>query len=168
MCQGEDEMPSETEKQISYGVVPPEEARTYSGYELIKRILEGSLPAAAITKSLPFRLAEVEPGRAVFAGEPNSDLYNPLGSVHGGYAATLLDSAMGCAVHSMLPAGTGYTTLEFKISFLRPVTANTGPLRAEGKVISVGKRVGTAEGRLVDAEGKLYAHGTTTCLIFSL
>ena len=104
----------------------------------------------------------------MFAGEPNFDLYNPLGSVHGGYAATLLDSAMGCAVHSMLPAGTGYTTLEFKISFARPLSKDTGLLRAEGKVISVGKRVGTAEGRLVDMQGKLYAHGTTTCLIFQL
>src|SRR5438477_137781 len=161
-------MPSQMENQTSYGVVPPEEARTYSGYELIKKILEGSLPAAPITKLLPFHLAEVEPGRAVFAGEPNSDLYNPLGSVHGGYAATLLDSAMGCAVHSMLPAGTGYTTLEFKISFARPLSKDTGLLRAEGKVISVGKRVGTAEGRLLDTQGKLYAHGTTTCLIFQL
>jgi uncharacterized protein (TIGR00369 family) len=126
------------------------------------------LPIPPITRVFNFRLSEVEPGRAVFTGEPSAEYYNPIGSVHGGFAATLLDSCMGCAVHSALPAGTGYTTLEIKISFLRPMLENTGPVRAEGKIISVGKRVGTAEGRIMDAEGKLYAHGTTTCLIFPL
>jgi uncharacterized protein (TIGR00369 family) len=150
------------------GIIDPVEAKRLSGYELVKRIMEGTLPAPPIAKVLNFRLAEVEPGRAVFMGQPSIDYYNPIGSVHGGFAATLLDSCMGCAVHSTLPVGMGYTTLEIKVSFLRPLLENTGPVRAEGKIISVGKRVGTAEGRIVDGEGKLYAHGTTTCLIFAL
>jgi uncharacterized protein (TIGR00369 family) len=154
--------------QPEYGVAPAAEAKRMSGYELIKRILDGVFPAPPIAKVFNFRLTEVEHGRAVFTGQATRDYYNPIGSVHGGFAATLLDSCMGCAVHSALPAGTGYTTLEIKVSFVRPIFENTDPLRAEGKVISVGKRVATAEGRIVDARGKLYAHGTTTCLIFAL
>lgn len=150
------------------GLVSPAEAKRLSGYELMKGILEGIYPIPPIAKALNFRLTEVEPGRAVFTGQPAFDYYNPIGSVHGGYAATLLDSCMGCAVHSALPVGMSYTTLEIKVSFLRPMLETTGSVRAEGKVISTGKRVGTAEGRIVDAEGKLYAHGTTTCLIFPL
>ncbi|HLJ25717.1 MAG TPA: PaaI family thioesterase [Candidatus Angelobacter sp.] len=155
-------------KHLEYGVVPPAEAKALSGYELVKRILEGRYPAPPIAKVFGFVLSQVEPGRVVFTGQPAFDYYNPLGSVHGGFAATMLDSCMGCSVHSMLPAGTGYTTLEIKISFLRAIKEDTGLLSAEGKAISVGKRVGTAEGRIVDAGGKLYAHGTTTCLIFPL
>jgi len=155
-------------KSVSYGVIQPAEAKGISGYELIKGIIDGVFPVPPMAKALNFSLNEVEPGRAVFIGNPAFDYYNPLGSVHGGLAATLLDSCMACAVHSMLPAGVGYTTLEIKISFIRPMLENTGPVRAEGKVISVGKRVGTAEGRIIDAENRLYAHGTTTCLIFPL
>ena len=113
-----------------------------------------------------FGLVEVESGRAVFAGTPALRHYNPLGTVHGGYAATLLDSCMGCAVHTALPKGTGYTTLEFKVSLVRPITADTGPVRAEGKLVSGGRRVATAEGRLTDSSGRLLAHATTTCLVF--
>lgn len=153
---------------VNYGVIPLSEAKLLSGYELMRRIRDGDLPIPPIARALNFRLSEVDHGRAVFTGEPSADFYNPIGSVHGGFAATLLDSCMGCAVHSTLPAGTSYTTLEIKVSFLRPMLADTGAIRAEGKVISVGKRVGTAEGRIVDSEGKLYAHGTTTCLIFPL
>jgi uncharacterized protein (TIGR00369 family) len=153
---------------LDYGVISPDEARQLNGYELIKRMMEGTLPAPPIAKVLNFRLSEVEPGRAVFTGQPSMDYYNPHGSIHGGFAATLLDSCMGCAVHSALPVATGYTTLEIKVSFLRPLMESTGPIRAEGKIISVGKRVGTAEGRIVDLEGRLYAHGTTTCLVFPL
>jgi len=157
-----------TTKQTVYGIIPSAEAKALSGYELMKRIQEGEFPVPPIGRVFNFRLAEVEPGRAVFTGQPSFDYYNPIGSVHGGYAATLLDSCMGCAVHSTLPAGVGYTTLEIKVNFVRPILENTGMLRAEGKVISTGKRVGTAEGRVVDSEGRLYAHGTTTCLIFPL
>src|SRR5215471_20790072 len=161
-------MSSQVSRREIYDVVPAAEAKLLSGYEIMKGILEGRFPVPPIGKVFDFRLAEVEPGRAVFTGRPSFDYYNPIGSVHGGYAATLLDSCMGCAIHSTLPAGMGYTTLEIKVNFVRPILENTGMLRAEGKVISGGKRIGTAEGRVVDSEGRLYAHGTTTCLIFPL
>lgn len=150
------------------GTVSPGEAKTLTGYQLIKGILDGIFPVPPISKVLNFHLTEIDSGRAVFTGQPSLDYYNPIGSVHGGYAATLLDSCMGCAVHTTLPAGVGYTTLEIKISFIRPIREDSGPLKAEGKVISVGKRIGTAEGRIFDAQNRLYAHGTTTCLIFPL
>jgi len=114
---------------------------------------------------MDFQLVELEEGRAVFAVDPAEYHYNPIGVVHGGLAATLLDSAMGCAVHSMLPAGTGYTTLELKVNFIRAMTAETGRVRAEGKLIHLGSRTATAEGRVIDESGKLYAQATTTCLI---
>jgi len=153
---------------ISFGVVSPDEIKSLSGYDFIKRMQEGQFPAPPIGKAMQFHLVEVEEGRVVFSAHPSADYYNPLGSVHGGYTSTLLDSCMGCAIHSSLPVGMTYTSLEIKINFVRAITSNTGLVRAEGKVISVGKRVGTAEGRLVDSHGKLYAHGTTTCLIFPL
>jgi uncharacterized protein (TIGR00369 family) len=113
-----------------------------------------------------FKLDEVSEGHAVFTVEPDEYHYNPIGVVHGGLAATLLDSAMGCAVHSALPAGAGYTTLEVKINFVRAISADTGLIRGEGKLIHLGVRTATAEGRVLDSAGKLYAHGTTTCMIF--
>ena len=155
-------------KVINVGIIPAGEAKLFSGYDLLKGIIDGKYPIPPIAKELNFRLSEVEPGRAVFTGQPAFDYYNPIGSVHGGFAATLLDSCMSCAVHTMLPAGVGYTTLEIKVNFLRTMLENTGPIRAEGKVISVGKRVGTAEGRIIGEDNKFYAHGTTTCLIFPL
>lgn len=113
-----------------------------------------------------FRISELSEGRAVFTVEPAEYHYNPLGVVHGGVTATLLDSAMGCAVHSTLPAGAGYTTLEIKVNYIRPMFAETGLVRCESKVIHVGGRTAIAEGKIVDEKGKLYAHGTTTCIIF--
>jgi uncharacterized protein (TIGR00369 family) len=110
-------------------------------------------------------IEEVSEGHVVFAAEPAEYHYNPIGTVHGGVAATLLDSALGCAVHSSLPAGTRYTTLQLNVNYLRPITGKTETLYCEGNVIHVGGRVATAEGRLTDTEGKLYAHGTTTCII---
>src|SRR5262245_8189795 len=115
-----------------------------------------------------FDLVEVEHGRAVFEGTPAFQHYNPLGTVHGGYAATLLDSCMGCCVHTTLPKGMGYTTLEFKVSLLRPITSETGLVRAEGKIVGRAGRVATAEGRLSDRGGRLLAHATTTCLVFEV
>jgi len=117
---------------------------------------------------MDFVPVEGEPGRIVFQGTPGKQHYNPLGSVHGGYFCTLLDSALGCAVQSMLPQGIGYTTLELKVNLTRAMTDKTGPVRAEGKAIQVGNRVGIAEARIVDVHGKLYAHATTTCLVFPL
>jgi uncharacterized protein (TIGR00369 family) len=151
-----------------FDTVTPEEMKARSGIEVFQAMLAGELPPPPISDTLDFILIEGEPGRAVFQGTPAKKHYNPMGSVHGGYFCTLLDSAVGCAIHSVLPKGVGYTTLEIKVNLVRALTAKTGPVRAEGKVIQVGSRVGTAEGRIVDASGKLYAHATTTCLIFPL
>jgi uncharacterized protein (TIGR00369 family) len=152
----------------SYGVVPLEQARTLDGFDLIKGIAEGRLPAPPISQAIGFSMGEVERGRVVFSYEPSAAHFNPLGSIHGGIAATLLDSVMGCSVHTMLKAGTGYTTVEIKINYVRALMPATGIARAEGKVINVGSRIATAEGRLTDSAGKLLAHGTTTCLIFPI
>jgi len=136
-----------------------------SGLDYLKALQEGVIPPPPIAVLMDMSIVEVSEGRVVFAAQPAEYHYNPLGTVHGGLAATLLDSAMGCAVQSMLPAGTGYTTLELKVNYLRPMTHETGPVYCEGKVIHVGGRIATAEGRLTDADGRLYAHGTTTCII---
>jgi uncharacterized protein (TIGR00369 family) len=143
-----------------------EAGRNLSGLEFLQKIVAGELPPPPIGSLMNFGIAEFSEGRAVFVVEPAEYHYNPIGVVHGGVAATLLDSAMGCAVHSTLPVGAGYTTLEIKVNYLRPMTAETGTVRCEAKVIHVGGRTATAEGRIVDANGKLYAHGTTTCMVF--
>jgi uncharacterized protein (TIGR00369 family) len=161
-------MDTDSKSRRTYGVVPVETAATMAGPDLLKGMIAGRFPAPPITQVIGFDLVEVEEGRAVFAGTPRFEHYNPLGTVHGGYAATLLDSCMACAVHSSLPKGVGYTTLEFKISLTRAMTADTGEVRAEGKVITAGRRVATSEGRLTDANGRLLAHGTTTCLVFEV
>src|SRR2546421_6195506 len=131
--------------------------KTISGIEYLKALQSGELPPPPIAVLMGMWIVEVSEGRVVFAAQPAEYHYNPLGTVHGGLAATLLDSAMGCAVQSMLPAGTGYTTLELKVNYLRPMTHETGPVYCEGKVIHVGGRIATAEGRLTDADGRLYA-----------
>ena len=136
-----------------------------SGFEFLQKIVSGELPRPPIAALLDFQIVELQEGRAVFAVNPAEYHYNPIGVVHGGLAATLLDSAMGCAIHSMLPAGAGYTTLELKVNFIRAMTAETGRVRGEGKLIHLGARTATAEGRVIDESGKLYAHATTTCLI---
>lgn len=151
-----------------YGVVPIEQARTMDGLTLFKGLLEGKFPAPPIGRALGFRVSEVELGRVAFSYTPVFEHYNPLGTVHGGIAATLLDSVMGCCIHTTLKAGIGYTTVEIKVNYVRAMTDRTGPVRAEGKVINVGSRIGTSEGRLTDASGRLLAHGTTTCLIFPI
>jgi uncharacterized protein (TIGR00369 family) len=151
-----------------YGVVPIEQARTLDGLTLFKGLMEGRFPAPPISKVLGFTVTEVEFGRVVFAYTPVYDHYNPLGTVHGGIAATLLDSVMGCCVHTTLKAGIGYTTVEIKVNYVRAMTDKTGPVKVEGKVINVGSRIATSEGKLYDGAGKLLAHGTTTCLIFPI
>jgi uncharacterized protein (TIGR00369 family) len=139
-----------------------------TGLETLRAIAAGEAPGAPIAELLGFAPVEAEEGRVVFAAEPGPEHYNPIGTVHGGLAATLLDSAMGCAVHSTLPAGVGYTTLELKVNFTRPITSETGRILCEGTVVHRGGRVATAEGRVyAEADGKLLAHGTTTCLILS-
>jgi uncharacterized protein (TIGR00369 family) len=149
-------------------VVPLEQVRTLSGLEVLDMIVDGRLPPPPISAVLGFSLVEVGHGRAVFEGAPRSAFYNPLGAVHGGWAMTLIDSCTGCAVHSTLAAGHAYTTVETKVNFTRPLSAEVGTLRAEGQVISAGRRIGTAEGRLLGADGRVYAHGTSTCLIVPL
>ncbi len=140
-------------------------ARALPGLEFLGRIRDGTLPQAPIQELLGMKLVEVEAGRAVWEAVPGEQHYHPAGAVHAGLAATLLDSAMACAVHSTLPAGKGYTTLEFKVNLVRFVTADTGLLRATGRVVHAGKSTATAEARLEDAAGKLYAHASTTCII---
>jgi uncharacterized protein (TIGR00369 family) len=145
---------------------PTKRVRHLSGMEVLEAIFAGELPAPPMGETLDFVPIRVEPGLAVFQGRPLRRHYNPLGTVHGGWFAALLDSAVGCAVHSTLPAGKGYTTLEIKINLVRALTDSVPLVRAEGKVIHAGRQVATAEGRIMGADGKLYAHATTTCLIF--
>ena len=150
------------------GVVPMEEVRRLSGLELMQGLVAGKYPPPPIMRALDFTLDRVEHGIAVFSGDAKYDHYNPIGTVHGGWIATLLDSCMGGAMHTTLKPGQGYTSLEIKVNFVRAVVATSGRLTAEGRVIYAGSRTGTAEGRLVDASGKIFAHGTTTCLIFPI
>lgn len=150
------------------GVISLDELRNLSGLEFLRDAASGDLPPAPISRTLNFFLLEVEEGRVVFQGTPTFDHYNPLGTVHGGWTATLLDSCMGCAVQTALNKGQAYTTVELKINLVRPLTDQTGPVRAEGKIIHAGRQIATSEGRLFGPDGKLYAHGTTTCLIFDL
>lgn len=136
-----------------------------AGLDYLRAMLAGKLPAAPFAQTVGFALVEAEEGRAVFEAEPTEFHYNPSGAVHGGVACTMLDSAMGCAVHSTLPAGVGYTTVELKVNLVKAITARTGLLRAEGRIIHRGNRVATAEGFLRGRDDRLYAHGTTTCFI---
>ena len=144
----------------------PAQAASLSGIEFFDAIFEGRLPAPPIGATLDFLPIEIVPGRALFRGAPGTGHYNPLGSVHGGWIATLLDSCVGCAVHSTLPAGKAFTTAELKINYVRPVTTRVGLVRAEGRTIHVGGRMATAEGRLYGPDDKLYAHASTTCFVF--
>jgi uncharacterized protein (TIGR00369 family) len=154
--------------QVEYGVTPTEVMASMAGVDFVRAIFEGRLPAPPIMQTVePFDSSD-EPGVVVFHSIPGFRHYNPIGSVHGGYAAILLDSAMGLAVHSALPAGTGYTTLEFKISFIKGMTKDTGPVRTEGRTLNVGRRAATAEARMTDSKGRLLAHATTTCLVFEI
>jgi len=141
------------------------QARTMRGLDFLVAIRDGELPPAPIQQLLDFTLSEVDEGRVVFTGIPAEQHYNPIGVVHGGFAATLLDSALGASVHSTLPEGQGYTTLETKFNLTRPVTAATGEVRAEGKVVHRGRQVATSEATLRDGSDKLLAHASSTCLI---
>lgn len=145
-----------------------ETMRSMSGLEFMRGILEGRLAGAPIAKTLGFDLIEVEEGRVVFEAMAKFEAYNPIGSVHGGWFGTLLDSCMGCAVQTKLPAGSGYTTLEYKVNILRAANVNSGMIRAEGNVTHAGRRTATAEGKMIGLDGKLYATATTTCLIFPI
>lgn len=142
-------------------------ARRMSGLDFLRAIADGQIPRPPISAVLGFELVDVGEGWAVFEGSVGEQHYNPIGVVHGGLAGMLADSAMGCAVQSTQPAGSGYTTLEYKVNLVRPITIDTGRIRCTAKVVHVGRRIGTAEARVEDLEGRLLAHATTTCLILS-
>lgn len=149
-----------------YGTVSADKQKEMSGLEFVQGLAGGALPLNTIARTLGYDVTEAATGRVVIVAEPNDTLLNPAGTVHGGFSATLLDSCMGLAVQSTLEKGIGQTTLEFKISLVRPITVETGTIKAEGVVLSRGRRIGAAEGKITDRNGRLLAHGTTTCLIF--
>ena len=150
----------------TYGTVSLERQKAMSGLEFVRGLASGTLPLNTFAQTLGYDVMEAESGRVAITLDPTDAHLNPWGTVHGGLTATLLDSSMGLAIQSMLEQGLGSTTLEFKISLVRPITLETGRIRAEGRALNCGRRVGTAEGRVTDAKGRLLAHGTTTCLIF--
>ena len=150
------------------GVARPEQLAGKTGLEIMQGLLRGELPYAPIAKTLDFTLVEVSEGRAVFQGTPGPAHLNPMGTIHGGWYATLLDSALGCAVNTMMPVGRGYTTAELSVNLVRAIGAKAPRVRAEGKVVHCGRQLATAEGRLYGPDGTLYAHATTTCLVFEL
>jgi len=153
---------------VEYGVTPTHIMASMPGIDFVRATFSGKLPAPPIMENIAPFDTSAEPGVVVIHSIPGFRHYNPIGSVHGGYAATLLDSVMGLAVHTMLPPGSGYTTLEFKVSFIKGMTQDTGPVRSEGRTLNVGRRAATAEARITDSKGRLLAHATTTCLIFEI
>jgi uncharacterized protein (TIGR00369 family) len=150
----------------TYGTVSAERQNEMSGLEFVQGLVDGTLPLNTMAETLGYDVTEAAKGRVVVTITPDGTHLNPSGTVHGGLSATLLDTCMGLAIRSSLDKGVAQTTLEFKISLLRPITPDTGPISAEGVVLSCGRRIGTAEGRITDQAGRLLAHGTTTCLIF--
>ncbi|MBB3179014.1 PaaI family thioesterase [Variovorax sp. Sphag1AA] len=150
------------------GLARPDQIVGKTGLEMMQAMLRAEIPYAAIAKTLNFQIIEVSPGRAVFQGKPLPEHLNPLGTIHGGWFATLLDSALGCAVHTMMPAGRAYTTAELGVNLVKALTPKVERVRAEGKVIHCGRQLATAEARLVGPDGTLYAHATTTCLVFEM
>ncbi|MFD0915749.1 PaaI family thioesterase [Pseudahrensia aquimaris] len=151
-----------------FGTTDPAEIVQLNGLQYLQGIIDGNFPAPTIGRALQFRLLEVSEGVCVFTGVPSEDHLNPLGVVHGGYAATLLDSAMACAVQTLCPVGFASTSIDLKVNFVRPITPQTGRLFARAKVVHPGRQVATAEGRLEDENGKLFAHGSQACSVFKL
>ncbi len=149
-----------------YGTVSADRQKEMSGLAFVQGLVDGTLPLNTFAQTLGYDVIEAASGRVVVTAIPTGAHLNPASTVHGGLAATLLDSCMGLAVQTTLEKGVGQTTLEFKISLVRPITPETGLIKAEGVVLSRGRRIGTAEGRITDHQGRLLAHGTTTCLIF--
>jgi uncharacterized protein (TIGR00369 family) len=150
-----------------FGLVSGAEAAAMTGLEFLERLRDGTLPAPPFAEVTDIWITEVEHGRVVFEAKPSSRFLNPMGSVHGGWISTVLDSAMGCAVHSVMQPGQAYTTVDMTVSFVRSVSAGTGLIRCEGKLVHVGNRIATAEGRLWDAAHTLIAHGSETCLVMN-
>ena len=150
------------------GLARPEQLEGKTGLETMQMMLAGEIPYAAIAKTLDFTIIEVAPGVAIFQGQPLAQHLNPLGTIHGGWVATLLDSALGCSVHTLMPPGRSYTTAELSVNYVKGLTPRVTRVRAEGKVIHCGRQLATAEARLVGPDGTLYAHATTTCLVFEM
>jgi uncharacterized protein (TIGR00369 family) len=153
---------------VGSGVASPDMVAGKSGLEMMQAMLRGELPSPPIARTLDFLIMAVGPGTAVFQGTPQLNHYNPLGSVHGGWFAAMLDSALGCAVHTMMPPGRGYTTAELGVNLVKAITTRVPRVRAEGRVLHCGRQLATAEARLVGPDGALYAHATTTCLVFAM
>ncbi|HEY1783401.1 MAG TPA: PaaI family thioesterase [Roseiarcus sp.] len=151
----------------AYGVADPGEVRLMSGREFLQAMLDGLLPTPPIMKTMSFWLTKIDDGFAAFEGDAGPHLLNPLGFVHGGWALALIDSAAGCAAHTLLPAGVSYTTIETKANFSRPITQNMGAVRAEGRAVSRGRRIISCEARVIDAKGRLLAHGTSTLMVLA-
>jgi uncharacterized protein (TIGR00369 family) len=164
----EAEVRSRLEAGPGPGLASPEQLAGKTGLEVLQAMVRGEIPFAEIAKTLDFTLMEVSEGRAVFQGTPRTQHLNPLGTIHGGWFATLLDSALGCSVHTMMPPGRGYTTAELSVNYVKGLTPRVARVRAEGKVIHCGRQLATAEARLVGPDGTLYAHATTTCLVFEI
>ena len=164
----EAEVKARLEAGAGTGVARPDQVAGRSGLDLLQAMLRGEVPYPPIARTLDFTLMEVDEGRAMFQGTPGPAHLNPMGTVHGGWYATLLDSALGCAVHTMMPAGRGYTTAELGVNLVKAIPLKVQRVRAEGKVLHCGRQLATAEARLVGPDGTLYAHATTTCLVFDL
>ena len=152
---------------LQYGLADPQVMAAVNGKALLEMMVRGEQPQAAIGQTMSFWLTEVGDGFAVFEGDPSAALLNPLGTVHGGWALTLIDSAAGCACHSLLPAGVGYTTVETKVNFCRAISPSGGPVRAEGRIVNQGKTIMTAEAKILDTQGRLLAHGTSTLMVLA-
>lgn len=164
----EREQAARFEEGAGCGVARPDQVAGMSGLQMLHAMLAGRLPYPPIARTLDFLLVEAEDGRAVFQGTPGPAHLNPMGGIHGGWYATLLDSALGCAVHTKMPPGRGYTTAELSVNIVRALGSKAQRVRAEGKVLHAGRQLATAEGRLYGPDGTLYAHATTTCLVFEL
>ena len=164
----EQEVQALLEAGAGCGVARPEQVAGLTGLQMMQAMLRGELPYPPFARTLSFQLLEVGDGLAIFQGAPSPDHFNPMGGIHGGWYATLLDSALGCAVHTKMPAGRGYTTAELGINLVKAIGPKVQRVRAESKVLHCGRQLATAEARLVGPDGTLYAHGTTTCLVFDL
>jgi uncharacterized protein (TIGR00369 family) len=164
----EREVQARIEAGVGCGVASPQQVAGKGGLELMQAMLRGELPWPPIARTLDFQLMEVGEGRAVFQGTPGPNHFNPMGGIHGGWYATLLDSALGCAVHTMMPSGRGYTTAELGVNLVKAIGPRVQRVRAEGRVLHCGRQLATAEAKLFGPDGTLYAHGTTTCLVFEL
>ncbi|MBL4733373.1 MAG: PaaI family thioesterase [Rhizobiaceae bacterium] len=157
-----------TNPDQKFGTIPLEKMMQFSGLELMQQIIDGELPGPTIARTMNINLTEAGDGTVIFEGIPLSDHYNPSGAVHGGWAATIMDSALGCAVHTKMQAGMGYSTIEFKVHLVRPIFSHTGRVICEGNVVHVGRTIATSEATLKTMGGKLLAHGTETCAIFPI